>query len=181
MTRQISSIDRIPEDIREQLQALLRDKRVTQLAATAKINDILSAEGHEQRLSKSAVNRYSLRMELVGAKLQESREIARMWIGKLGAEPQGEVGKLLNEIVRNLAFRAALKAAEDEDAIDPRDLKALAIAVHRLEQAAEKNASVEKKIREQAMAEASAKIGSAAKASGIDAATIERIQNELRF
>ena len=178
---QQSSIDRLPDDIREQLQQLLRDPRVTQLEATARINAVLAEEGHGQRLSKSSVNRYAVRMEHIGAKLRESREVAQMWIGKWGSEPAGEVGKLLNEMVRNLAFRAAMRASEDDEEIDPNTLKALAIAVHRLEQAAEKNASVEKKIREQALAEASEKIGKAAKDSGIDAATIERIQEELRF
>ena len=147
--RQPSSIDRLPDDIREKLQELLRDSRCTQLEATARINEILEADGHPERLSKSAVNRYAVRMEEVGAKLRESREIAKMWIGKLGHEPAGEVGKLLNEMVRTLAFRVAMKANEGEDEdIDPKQLKALAIAVHRLEQAAAKNADVEKKIRD---------------------------------
>jgi hypothetical protein len=146
---QQSSIDRLPADVREQLHALLRDPRVTQLDATRRINEILAADGAEGlRLSKSAVNRYAVRMEEVGAKLRQSREIAQMWIGKLGAEPAGEVGKLLNEIVRSLAFTAAMRASEADEAIDVRDLKNLAIAVHRLEQAAEKNAAVETKIRE---------------------------------
>lgn len=145
---QQSSIDRLPEDIREQLFALLRDPRVTQLDATAKINEILEAEGHPERVSKSAINRFAVSMEKVGAKLRESREIAKLWIGELGSEPAGEVGKLVNEMVRTLAFRAAMKASEADEDIDLKELKNLAIAVHRLEQAAAKNADVEKKIRE---------------------------------
>ncbi|WP_156182845.1 phage protein Gp27 family protein [Marinobacter subterrani] len=46
------------------------------------------AEGHEERLSKSAVNRYAVRMNQVGEKLRQSREVAEMWIAKLGAQPQ---------------------------------------------------------------------------------------------
>ncbi|MFA7455586.1 MAG: phage protein Gp27 family protein, partial [Desulfobulbaceae bacterium] len=45
--------------------------------------------------SKSAVNRYAVRMEEVGAKIREAREVSRMWIGELGSGPAGEVGKLL--------------------------------------------------------------------------------------
>jgi len=150
MGRQPSTIDRLPDDVREKLQELLRDPRVTQLEATARINEILEGEGHPERLSKSAVNRYAVRMEEVGKKLRETREIAQMWIGKLGAEPQGEVGKLLNEMVRTLAFRAAMSASDaEDDAIDPRLLKSLAVSVYRLEKAASENQQLEEKIRKQ--------------------------------
>ena len=53
-------------------------------------------------------------MEKIGARLQQSREIAKMWIGRLGAEPQGEVGKLLNEMVRGLAFDATVAMADGD-------------------------------------------------------------------
>ncbi len=49
-----SSVHRLPPDILEKLHELLRDPRVTQLEATARINAILEEEGHAQRLSKSA-------------------------------------------------------------------------------------------------------------------------------
>jgi len=173
--QQPSSIDRLPDDIRTRLQELLRDPRVTQLQATARINAILADEGHPDRLSKSAVNRYAVRMEEVGAKLRHSREIAKMWIGKLGNEPAGEVGKLLNEIVRNLAFRAAMNASE-KDEVDPKMLKNLAIAVHRLEQAAEKNARVEEQIRKQAQAAAAKAVEAEAKKQGASVATIDALR-----
>lgn len=148
---QLSTIKTLPPDILEKLQELLRDPRVTQLSATRRINEILSAQGHDDRVSKSAVNRYAKRMEEIGAKLRETREVAQMWIGKLGAEPAGEVGKLLNELVRTLAFKAAMRAheAEDDEEIDPKLLKTLAVSVYRLEKAAKENADLEDRIRKQ--------------------------------
>lgn len=150
MGSQQSSIDRLPPDILQGLQALLRDSRVTQLEATRRINDILESEGHPERLSKSAVNRYALRMNEVGAKLRQSREVAQMWIGKLGAEPQGEVGKLLNEMVRTLAFEVTMKMAEGDEPIEPKMLKDMAIAIERLEKAASENTKREEEIRNSA-------------------------------
>ncbi len=147
MGHQQSSIDRLPEDVLQGLQALLRDPRVTQLEATQKINEILERDGHPERLSKSAVNRYSKRMEDVGAKLRQSREVAKMWIGKLGAEPQGEVGKLLNEMVRTLAFEVTMGMAEGEDPIEPKMIKDMAIAIERLEKAASENTKREEEIK----------------------------------
>jgi hypothetical protein len=177
--RQQSSIDRLPEDIRDQLQELLRDPRVTQLDATASINAILEDEGHAERVSKSAVNRYALKMEEVGAKLRQAREISKMWIGKLGAAPQGEVGKLLNEMVRTLAFDAVVTMAEGETPIQPKMIKDLAIGIERLEKAASENVKREEEIRRRALEEAAAKVDKITKKGGLSADTITAIRAEI--
>lgn len=162
-----STIKTLPPDILEQLQALLRDPRVTQLDATARINTILAEQGAEP-VSKSAVNRYALRMAEVGSKLQQSREIAQMWIGKLGSEPQGEVGKLLNEITRNLAFDAVMQLSESEEPAAPGAIKELAIAIEKLEKAASVNQARDAAIRKAALEEAAQRVDEAGKAQGLD-------------
>ncbi len=177
-TQQQSSIDLLPDDIREKLEALLRDRRVRQLDATRRINAILAEQkaagslpdDSPEKISKSAVNRYFGKMKEVGQKIRETREVARMWIGELGSEPQGEVGKLLNEMVRGLAFRAAMHASEgdDDQPIDPKLLKSLAISVYRLEKAASENAALEEKIRKKTLNEAASAVGEAARAQGMD-------------
>lgn len=162
-----STIKTLPADILEQLQALLRDPRVTQLDATQRINAILVEQGQEP-VSKSAVNRYALRMAEVGAKLQQSREIASMWIGKLGSEPQGEVGKLLNEITRNLAFDAVMQLAEGDEPAAPKLIKELAIAIEKLEKAANANQQRDAMVRKATLEEAAQRVDEAAKAQGMD-------------
>lgn len=181
---QQSSIDRLPEDIREQLQALLRDPRVTQLEATARINAILDETDHPERLSKSSVNRYKLRMDKIGTRLKESREMAQMWIAKLGAAPQGQVGLLVNEILRTLSFDMALVLQEgklDGDnapaVVDM--LKGLALTMMRLEKASSENVKREEEIRRQALAEAAEKAGDAAKQAGVSEATIRIIRRDV--
>jgi hypothetical protein len=172
-----STIKTLAPDILEQLQSLLRDPRVTQLDATARINAILTEQGQEP-VSKSAVNRYAVKMAEVGAKLQQSREIAGMWIGKLGNEPSGQVGKLLNEVVRNLAFDAAMHMAEDEEPAQPGAIKELAIAIEKLENAASKNEQRDALIRKQAREEAAQELTTELKNDGISAeleASIKRI------
>jgi hypothetical protein len=167
MARQ-SSFNRLPEDIRVKLKELLRDPRVTQVGAAQRINVILEEEGHPERVSESAVNRYAIRMNKVGAKLCQSREIAQMWIGKLGVEPQGEVGKLLNEMVRTLAFEAAMDMAEGEAPVEPRMLKELSIAIERLERAATTNVKREEEIRKRTLEEAADRVEQAAQQSGMN-------------
>lgn len=173
MAKRSSSISKLPADILEKLNELLRDPRVTQLEATARINAILKEDGAEERISKSAVNRYDLSMREAGEKLQQSREIAKMWIGKLGAAPQGQVGNLVNEVLRTLAFDLSLKLQEAElteesipDVIF--NLKALSLAAQRLESAATLNVKREKEIRTQALEEAASAVEEAAIQQGFD-------------
>ncbi|MCE8027530.1 DUF3486 family protein [Halomonas daqingensis] len=175
MTR-ASSVARLPDDIRNQLQELLRDPRVTQLDATDKINAILEAEGHEERLSKSAVNRYAVRMNEVGEKLRQSREVAEMWIAKLGAQPQGQLGHLVNEMLRSMAFDLALKLQEGELTEESMPaviemVKELSLSVTRLERASSENVKreelIRKQERERAAEEAAASAETAARAQGL--------------
>ena len=174
-----STVEKLPEDILEKLQSLLRDPRVNQLDATAKINAILGEQGHDT-VSKSAVNRYAQKMAQVGKRLQESRDMAQMWIGKLGSAPQGEVGKLLNETIRTLAFETTMKMAEDEnEAVSPKVLAQLSLAVQRLEASATLNLKRDEEIRKQAREEAAEDMEKIAKEGGISAETVLDIKRKL--
>ncbi len=181
-----SSIDRLPTDIREKLQALLRDPRVTQLEATRRINAILEEEGRPERVSKSSVNRYAQRMEQVGERLRQSREVAEMWIAKLGAAPQGKLGHLVNEILRTFAFDLSLQLQDGLSAMDSeampgavKMLKELSIAIHRLEQAAGENVKREAEIREHARREAADAAEKVARQGGLSADSVQAIRRAI--
>lgn len=177
-----SSIEQMPADILEKLQALLRDPRVSQMEATQQINTVLEEMG-EETVSKSAVNRYSQKLDRVGKRLQESREMASVWIGKLGAAPQGEVGKLLNEIIRTLAFETSMHMAESDEPVAPKMLANLALAVQRLEDSATKNLKRDEEIRKQERAKAAQEAAEQAaafgKANGLSAETVQALKNQV--
>jgi len=179
-----SSMAILPQDIRAQLHALLNDPRMTQLGITARINELLADGGHDDRVSKSSVNRYAVQMEKVGAKLKQSRQIAEVWIGKLGSEPQGQVGQLLNEVVRNLAFDTAMHLSEEEEPADPRLIKELAIAIERLEKAASDNEKradeIRRKQREEDAGKLKALEDDARKGRGkFDPEALRRVREEV--
>lgn len=181
---QPSSIEQLPEDILDRLHELLRDPRVTQLAATRKINEILAAEGVPDRVTKSAVNRYDLKMREAGEKLRHSREIAAMWIGKLGAAPQGQVGHLVNEMLRTLAFDLSLKLqdAELNEETMPvviGQVKALALAVQRLEASSTMNVKREGEIRELAKKEAAEVAEKVAKQGGLSKESVQELRRAI--
>jgi alpha-D-ribose 1-methylphosphonate 5-triphosphate synthase subunit PhnL len=181
-----STIDTLPDDILEKLQELLRDPRVTQLDVTARISAALIERG-EEPISKSAVNRYSKKMDQVGERLRQSRAVAEMWIGKLGATPQGQMGHLINEILRTLAFDmsmslqdeavAAVNAEDRAGVIDM--LKNLSLSVVRLERAASENVKREAEIRKQAKAQAAEAVEAEAKRQGASAATIDSLRQAI--
>lgn len=179
-----SSIEKLPSDILEKLQGLLRDTRVNQLQVTQQINQLLEAEGHEERVSKSSVNRYSMKMDKVGEKLKQSREMAEMWIARLGAQPQGQLGHLVNEMLRTMAFDLSLnmqgqEVTEDELPGQVKMLKELSTAVHRLEQAANENVKREKEIRKQMAEEAAEAAAEIVTNAGITAEAAQEIKNKI--
>ena len=162
---------------------MLRDPRVNQLEATKKINAILEQEGHEP-VSKSAVNRYSVKMDKVGEKLRQSRQVSEMWIAKLGAQPQGQLGQLINEMLRTLAFDLSLTMQSQEISSDDvpgvvKMLKEMSVAMHRLEQAASENTKREKEIRKQMAEEAAEAANDIATAAGISKEAAQEIKNKI--
>ncbi|MGK3350551.1 phage protein Gp27 family protein, partial [Escherichia coli] len=68
------------------------------------------------------LNRYASRMEKVGAKIRASREMAEVWAAKLGSAPTSDVGKLLMEFVKTLAFETSMSMAEDDKPVAPKAL-----------------------------------------------------------
>lgn len=179
MARQ-SSIDLLPGEIRQALNDLLRDPAVSQLEATNRLNQLLENEGKDDlKVSKSAVNRYSQRMDAIGAKMRQSREIAEMWIGKLGNQPQGQVGKLLNEFTRTMAFETALHLSEDDNPIPPKLLKELSLAIKHLEEAASVNEKREREIRRLATEEAADAAETVAKQQGLTREGVKAIKDEI--
>lgn len=180
----VSSIKSLPPDKLEALQALLRDPRYTHNEIVAEINALLEQDGHEERVSKSSLNRYKLQMDRVGEKLIQSREISAMWIAKLGAEPQGQVGNLLNEMMRALSFDLLLNMQGngiDEESLPGfiEALKGLSLTLQRLEKASSDNVKRDQAIREQAQREAADTAARIAKQGGLSADAITELRSAI--
>ncbi|MGO3566693.1 MAG: DUF3486 family protein [Serratia grimesii] len=174
-----SKIDLLPEGIRDALHGMLRDKRHTQEQIREAINELI--DQHElpddMQLSRTGLNRYASRMEAIGSKIRASREMAEIWAAKLGTAPTSDVGKLLMEFVKTLAFETSMSLAEKEGTVEPKALGQLALVAQRIEAAQMVSHKREKEIR-QAFAEEIAatteKIVSQAGLSADKAADIKR-------
>ncbi|WP_241085747.1 DUF3486 family protein [Candidatus Vondammii sp. HM_W22] len=179
-----STIDLLPTEVRDSLHAWLRDPAITQIKAADRLNALLAELGAEQQVSRQAVNRYDLKMRKVGERLRQSRQVANAWIGKLGAAPQGQLGHLINETLRTLAFELTMKLADGEVTDESMpviidQLKHLSLSVVRLERAASENVKRDEDIRKQERAKAAEAMASTAQQSGVSPETIERIRRDV--
>jgi hypothetical protein len=123
-------------------------------------------------------------MQVVGEKLRQSREVSQMWIAKLGTQPAGQVGVLINEMIRTLIFELMVKLQDKEIEIEDapelaKMIKNLANGVERLERAASENEKREAEIRKQAAAEAAETAAKSATKAGLSTDAVAQIKREI--
>ncbi|HGS4460701.1 TPA: DUF3486 family protein [Vibrio metschnikovii] len=181
-----SKINLLPDEIRNTLNAFIRSGNMTQKDILEVVNQMIDEAGlpDDAKLSRTGFNRYAKRMEEMGQRLRQSREVAEVWATKLGDAPESDVGKLLQEFVRTMAFETSMKMmeqAEDEEGeiISPKALGQLALVVQRIELAAMSSMKREKEIRAAYAAEAAEKTEAVAKKAGLTAETVKMLKAEL--
>ncbi|HCD7023204.1 TPA: DUF3486 family protein [Escherichia coli] len=177
----LSKVDLLPDSIREQLHQMLREKRHTQEDIREAINALIDEHNlpEEMQLSRTGLNRYAIRMEKVGAKIRASREMAEVWAAKLGSAPTSDVGKLLMEFVKTLAFETSMSMAEDDKPVAPKALGQLALVAQRLEAAAMTSHRREKAIRDAFAQEMAEKTEELVRTGGLSGGAADTIKREI--
>ena len=177
----LSKVDLLPDSIREQLHQMLREKRHTQEEIREAINALIDEHNlpEEMQLSRTGLNRYAIRMEKVGAKIRASREMAEVWAAKLGSAPTSDVGKLLMEFVKTLAFETSMSMAEDDKPIAPKALGQLALVAQRLEAGAMTSHKREKAIRDAFAQEVAEKTEELVRTGGLSGGAADTIKREI--
>ncbi|EBX0572436.1 hypothetical protein DQY66_05080 [Salmonella enterica subsp. enterica serovar Utah] len=177
----LSKVDLLPDSIREQLHQMLREKRHTQEEIREAINALIDEHNlpEDMQLSRTGLNRYASRMEKVGAKIRASREMAEAWAARLGAAPTSDVGKLLMEFVKTLAFETSMSMAEEDKPIAPKALGQLALVAQRLEAAAMTSHKREKAIRDAFAQEMAEKTEELVRTGGLSGSAADTIKREL--
>lgn len=176
-----SKIDLLPEEIKRELNTMLRDGRLQQQEILDLVNAQIKEAGLEDKakLSRSGLNRYASRMEEVGAKIRQAREVAEVWTAKLGDQPTSEVGKLLQEVVRTMAFETGMAMSESGDPVEPKALSQLALAIQRVEQAAMASHKRETEIRTAFAEEAANMVEEVAKSQGLTRDGVKAIKAQI--
>lgn len=173
-----SKVDQLPEPIKNAFIALLRDKKHSQLEILSHVNELIEEAGlpDDYKLSRAGVNRYATGMETVGAKIREAKEVSNQWVAQLGSEPEGEVSKILIEMVRTLAFDQVLKLSESGAAVEPKYIRQLAQGVKDLEDAATKSHKREQEIKKAFAEEKMKEMEDLRGADGMS----EQLENKIR-
>ncbi|EGR0379569.1 MULTISPECIES: DUF3486 family protein [Vibrio] len=181
-----SKVELLPEEIRNTLNVFIRSGNMTQKDILEAVNQMIddAGLGDDAKLSRTGFNRYAKRMEDMGQRLRQSREVAEVWVSKLGEAPTSDVGKLLQEFVRTMAFDTSMKMmeqsdGEDGEVISPKALGQLALVVQRIETAAMTSMKREKEIRAAFAAEAAEAAEKIVKQAGISADTATDIKNQI--
>ncbi len=175
-----SKVDVLPADIKQALNTMLRDGRLQQQEILDLVNEQINEAGLTAAvLSRSGLNRYASKMEQVGQKIRQSREVAEVWAAKLGDAPTSDVGKLLQEVVRTMAFETGMAMSESDEPVSPKVLSQLALAMQRVEQAAMASHKREQEIRKAFAEQAANAVDELATAQGLSAEGVSEIKNKI--
>lgn len=164
-----SSISQLDEAIRLEVDRAIREGRAT----IADIVALIRTMGGDA--SASAVGRYKQRAEEQLKKYREAQEIAKVWIGKLQTDPEGDVGRLLAEMLRTTAFQTI----GDLDEADPQSLMFLAKALKDLASTDKLTADRILLVRREAAKEAAEKVSAVGKAKGLTKDTVDELRREI--
>ncbi|MCX7071201.1 MAG: DUF3486 family protein [Gammaproteobacteria bacterium] len=173
-----SSISTLDPAIRTELDRLLKDDRFTLEQIAAHLRQLGA------QVSRSALGRYHKRFEESGKKIREAREVAAVWAERLGNEPQGDIGKVVMELLRTLAFDATMQLGEEGNAevqISGKEIGALALAMQRLEAASSLSLKREQALRQAAAEEAASLVDAVAaeKPAGLTPEAAEEIKRRI--
>lgn len=177
-----SKVEQLPDEVKAFLDSLLRDRQFTQQEILDEVNKQIDALGLSEadKLSRSGLNRYASKMEAIGKRMRETNAIADAWVNRLGDKPTGQVGNLLIQMTRSMAFDIALAAQENED--EPASLgmlKELALTIQRLEKAAAASLQNEKEIRKAFAEEVANKVEKMATQRGMTKADAQYWRSEV--
>lgn len=176
-----SKVDLLPSDIKSQLTLMLRDKKLSQAKILAEINQLVldAGLGEAHCLSRSGLNRFSSKMEEMSARIRESREMAEIWTKQFGEAPQSDVGKMLLEFIKQLAFETTMSVGESGKEVDIKALNQLALVVQRVEQAETSSFKREQAIRKEVATIAADTAERVVSEAGLSADTVKMIKHQI--
>lgn len=172
-----SKIKTLPPEIRQEVDRLLAEGRhgVREIAAHLK--------GLGADVSKSSVGRYAQEFEEVAARMREGREIAAAFSRELGAIPEGDMGRVLVEMVHHLAFKVLMAESQgDAPTIDSKELMQLARAIKDAGAVTKTSVELELKLRKEVAVKAEAAAEEATKEirkAGLSSEVEERIRRNI--
>jgi len=167
-----SSIRKLPDELRKELDRLLNDGQFTLI----QITEHMRALGAD--VSKSSVHRYSQDFERMAEDIRLTREMARAVGRELKDDIDGNATQMLVESMHALLLKSRMQLADSGD-IDAKSVSDLAKAVKDLQTAAKSSTDMRMKLREQVAREAADVAGEMVEKQGLSAETVENIKERI--
>jgi hypothetical protein len=167
---------RLPKDLREELDRQIADARLTVDEVWAWLRD----RGVE--VGRSSVHRHMQSVEEVAAEMRQAREAATALVQQLGPDAEkGNVGKLLIEVVQNIAFKISRETLLNPEGpgLDMEALMFLASTVQKLSSAEKTDADRVAKLRAEWAKEAARKVDDFGRKQGWSAETARLAREQI--
>lgn len=167
-----SSLNQLDPRVKEAVDAAVREGRLT----IDQIVRLIVDQGEEA--SRSAVGRYVKNARERMEDYRQAQQIAAVWVDKLGKEPEGDIGRMLLEMLRVVAF----KSIGDIESASPEDLMFLGKALKDIAGADKLVVDREINLRKLIQAQAekvAADVAKTAKKAGMTAEMVELIRSQI--
>ena len=169
----VSTIKRLDPRIKEAVDTAIRDGRAT-------INEIVAlVEEMGGGVSRSAVGRYKQSVEEAMETFRASQEMAKVWVEKLGEEPQTDSARLAAQILSAVAAHTAREAMNSGEAMPAGELMLAAKALDHIGRFQKSNLDTALKARKEFAAEAAEVVERTAKQQGVSKEGINAIREAL--
>jgi hypothetical protein len=130
-------------------------------------------------ISRSAVGRYKKSAEETMKTYRDAQAVAGVWVRKIGEEPDSDVGRLLAEMIKTLAFKTIAEMGVEDNPAESREIAYLAKAIKDLAGADKLSLDREERIRDAALAAAAKKVDSVVKTRGLTAEDAAAIRAQI--
>lgn len=168
-----SSLDDLPKETQERLADLIREGWTID-----EITAVLKEMGAQ--VSRSSVGRFVQKQSMAMLRYQEAQAVAKVWVDRIEAEPDGDVARLLPQMLSAVAFTTIDSMSETEGGSGAMDVMMMARAIKDLSTAKVSQAALELKMREvreqariKALEDAAKVVGEAARAQGMDETQVD--------
>lgn len=188
MANRPSSIDRLPEEVRD-LIGRLRDKGCTIDEIMAKLGELDLDE--DDLPSRSSLGRHLKKAAEIAERVKKSRQVAEVIVRQLGESDADKTTRMNIELMHNVLFEIATRTSEDGEPVsfEPMEAMLLAKALDHLGKASKddvaRTVAIEERAAKKAKAEALKQTEKAiAGAAGTDgqvdgAALLKKIREDI--
>ena len=170
-----SSVKQMDPRVREVVDRLIREERAT----IDEIVQLLEERLGEEAPSRSAVGRYAKSAREQMRRYKEAQELAKVWVGKLEEDPDGDVGRLLSEMLRTVAFQQLSVAGDEGAEISTKDVMFLAGAIKDLANADKVSLERELRVRQEVAKQAAQKAAEVSRKGGMSREFQDELKREI--